>query len=131
MTGESDGLIIQGTGQGRRTVTFCMGWAGDPFDRNPELWKYGIVKTTLEIPDDLYRAVKAKAALEGRKMRDVVEQGLRLALGQRPESGGKRVSFPLIKAKPGGRKLTAEEVAQGLERMAEEDAASIEPFVRR
>jgi hypothetical protein len=89
------------------------------------------VKTTLEIPDDLYRAVKAKAALEGRKMRDVVEQGLRLALGQNPESGGKQVSFPLIKAKPGGRKLTSEEVAKALERMAEEDAASIAPFVRR
>jgi negative regulator of replication initiation len=38
------------------------------------------VKTTLEIDDELYREAKAHAALTGRKMRDLVTEGLRLAL---------------------------------------------------
>ncbi len=39
-------------------------------------------KTTLEIDDDIYRQAKAAAALSGRRMKDVVNEGLRLALGQ-------------------------------------------------
>lgn len=39
------------------------------------------MKTTLEIPDDLYRDAKVKAARENRKMKDLVSEGLRLVLG--------------------------------------------------
>jgi len=38
------------------------------------------VKTTLEVPDELYRQVKARAALRRRKIKDYVAEGLRLAL---------------------------------------------------
>jgi hypothetical protein len=38
------------------------------------------MKTTVEVPDDLYRRAKAEAALSGRKLKDLVEEGLRLAL---------------------------------------------------
>lgn len=38
------------------------------------------MKTTLEVPDELYRQVKARAALRRRKIRDFVEEGLRMAL---------------------------------------------------
>jgi hypothetical protein len=38
------------------------------------------MKTTVEIPDELHRRVKAEAALRGRKLRDLVEEGLRLVL---------------------------------------------------
>jgi hypothetical protein len=38
------------------------------------------MKTTLEVPDELYRRVKARAALRRRKIKDFVEEGLRLAL---------------------------------------------------
>jgi hypothetical protein len=38
------------------------------------------MKTTVELPDDLYRQAKAEAALRGRKFRELVEEGLRLAL---------------------------------------------------
>ena len=38
------------------------------------------MKTTIELPDELYRRAKAEAALSGRKLRDLVEEGLRLAL---------------------------------------------------
>ena len=38
------------------------------------------MKTTVEVPDDLYRQAKAEAALRGRKFRELVEEGLRLGL---------------------------------------------------
>jgi predicted component of type VI protein secretion system len=38
------------------------------------------MKTTVEIPDELYRRAKAEAALRGRKARDLVEEALRLVL---------------------------------------------------
>jgi hypothetical protein len=38
------------------------------------------MKTTVELPEDLYRRAKAEAALRGRKLRDLVEEGLRLVL---------------------------------------------------
>ena len=42
------------------------------------------MKTTVEVPDDLYRRAKAEAALRGRKFRELVEEGLRLALETPP-----------------------------------------------
>ena len=33
------------------------------------------MKTTVEVPDDLYRRAKAEAALRGRKPKDLVEEG--------------------------------------------------------
>jgi hypothetical protein len=38
------------------------------------------MKTTVEVPDELYRLAKAEAALRGRKLKDLVEEGLRLVL---------------------------------------------------
>jgi len=43
------------------------------------------VKTTVELPDDLARRIKAAAALRGRKLKDLVAEGLRLVL-EAPES---------------------------------------------
>src|SRR5437868_13583860 len=49
------------------------------------LWLYGKeemnpMKTTIEVSDDLYRRAKAEAALRGRKLKDLVAEGLRLVL---------------------------------------------------
>jgi predicted component of type VI protein secretion system len=41
------------------------------------------VKTTIEVPDSLYRRAKSEAALRGRKLKDLVEEGLRLVLDRR------------------------------------------------
>jgi len=49
------------------------------------------MKTTIEISDDLYRRAKAQAALQGRKLKDLVEEGLRLAL--KAPAGGERPSL--------------------------------------
>lgn len=51
------------------------------------------MKTTIEVPDALYRRAKAEAALRGRKLKDLVEEGLRLVLAtprktERPRLAG-------------------------------------------
>jgi len=44
------------------------------------------MKTTVEVPDDLYRQAKAEAALRGRKLKDLIEEGLRLVLERSRET---------------------------------------------
>jgi hypothetical protein len=41
------------------------------------------MKTTIEMPDELYRRVKIEAARRGTKVKNLVEQGLRLVLEAR------------------------------------------------
>ena len=40
------------------------------------------MKATIEVPDELYRRVKAKSALEGRAVREVAEELFRRYVGQ-------------------------------------------------
>ena len=47
------------------------------------------MKTTLEVPDDLYREVKSCAALRRQKIKDYVAEGLRLALDADASCDGK------------------------------------------
>ncbi len=53
------------------------------------------MKTTIEVSDDLYRRAKAEAALRGRKLKDLVEEGLRLVL-ETPRETGRRHSLPSL-----------------------------------
>lgn len=55
------------------------------------------MKTTIELPDDLYRKAKALAALNGRKLKDLVEQGLRLVVEAPGAQGRKRDLAALMK----------------------------------
>jgi hypothetical protein len=54
-----------------------------------------VVKTTVELPDDLYRRAKAEAALRGRKLKDLIEEGLRLAL-EAPRKAPQRRSLAVL-----------------------------------
>ncbi|HVC57538.1 MAG TPA: hypothetical protein VND95_16420 [Stellaceae bacterium] len=45
------------------------------------------MRTTVDIPDELLRRAKSEAALKGRKLRDLVEEGLRLVLAAPPAGG--------------------------------------------
>lgn len=60
-------------------------------DNNLEIWNYGRVKTTLEIDDALYREVKALSAVTGRRMKDLVNEGLRHVLNP-PQSASAGLS---------------------------------------
>ena len=43
-------------------------------DRKPAFWKYGEMKTTLDLPDDLMREVKIRAVHEHKKLKDVIAE---------------------------------------------------------
>ena len=63
------------------------------------------MKTTLELPDDLVRAIKLRAIHEGRKLKDVIADLLRAGLAPVPKSGRRNgpklpKSLPLIKIRP-------------------------------
>jgi len=48
------------------------------------------MRTTVDIPDELFRLAKSEAALRGRKLKDLVEEGLRLVLEkEHPEQPAK------------------------------------------
>jgi len=56
------------------------------------------MRTTIDIPDALFRAAKAKAALEGRLLKDLVIESLQRAVST-PAKGPRKlrtVRFPLI-----------------------------------
>jgi hypothetical protein len=62
------------------------------------------MKTTLEIADGLFKRVKAHAAMEGLKLKDVVASALTSYLIRpRPQSknGAKPCPFPLVRGKTG------------------------------
>jgi len=88
------------------------------------------MKTTLEIPDELYRAVKAKAALEGRRVTDVVIQGLRL-LTEKPKVAVKRLEFPIIKTSKRKDLPTLEQFQLAEEEMYENEVNQFVQLMRR
>jgi L-asparaginase II len=79
------------------------------------------MKTTVEIPKELFRQAKIKAASEGITLRELIEQGLRLALQSQSEPV-KRADFPLIRANKTSLPLTDEQINQALADMDEEQA---------
>ena len=76
-------------------------------DRNPESWKTGVMKTTLDLPEDLVREMKFRAVREGRKLRDVAEEVFRRGLAAPQTAAGSgarhRVKLPLIPAPAGSK----------------------------
>jgi hypothetical protein len=54
------------------------------------------MRTTVDIPDELFRRAKSEAALRGRKLKDLVEEGLRLVLEKEkaPAETGQKPPLP-------------------------------------
>ena len=42
------------------------------------------MRTTVDLPDELFRRVKAEAAMRGKKFKDLVEEGLRAVVDKTP-----------------------------------------------
>jgi hypothetical protein len=61
-----------------------------------DLWEIA-VKTTIEVPDELYRRAKALAAIRGRKIKDLVEEGLRLVVEDPRQRKDQRGLLQLMK----------------------------------
>ncbi len=76
------------------------------------------MKTTVEVPDDLYRRAKAEAALRGRKIKDLIEEGLRLVL-QAPHKTLRRPSLAgLMKGARGAIDSGVPDLASNAEHLA-------------
>jgi predicted transcriptional regulator len=65
------------------------------------LWENAKMKTTVEVPDELYRKVKAVAALSGRKLKDLIEEGLRLVVESPSKAQRQRDLAELMKGARG------------------------------
>ncbi|MFZ3351718.1 MAG: hypothetical protein WA268_12695 [Xanthobacteraceae bacterium] len=59
------------------------------------------MKTTIELPDELYRRAKAVASRRGRKIKDLVEEGLRMVVDGSAEGCRKRTLAELMKGARG------------------------------
>jgi hypothetical protein len=83
------------------------------------------VRTTVELPDDLFRKAKARAALQGRALKDLVAEGLKLVLKTPAHSQvpSVRTRFPIIQPKDRTRRVTPEMVAEAEEQLLSGEAA--------
>jgi hypothetical protein len=60
------------------------------------------MRTTVDIPDSLYRALKKKAAHEGHSVKELVLRGVEMELGTKPSSSARKGRIPVIDSdKPG------------------------------
>jgi len=59
------------------------------------------VRTTIDIPDPLYRQLKGKAASEGRSVKELVLRGVEQELRSRGRKT-RRVSLPIVPSKRPG-----------------------------
>lgn len=60
------------------------------------------MRTTVDIPDALYRELKSKAAREKRSVKELILRGVEVELRPRSKERTRRVTFPLIPSKAPG-----------------------------
>lgn len=57
------------------------------------------MRTTVDIPDSVYRQLKSRAAKEGRSAKELILRGVRQVLRDKREKSGKRVKLPIIRSR--------------------------------
>ena len=80
------------------------------------------MKTTLELPDELFRSVKARAAQEGISLKEYVAAALRQKLGQAPECVGEK-----LRKKHFGSLAHLRKESRRIERTIEQEFETIDP----
>jgi hypothetical protein len=72
------------------------------------------MKATIDLDEDLYRQLKATAALQGSKVKDLVAQGIRMVLREGDHRNkARRIKLPIVKSrKPGTLKLTDDMISR-------------------
>jgi hypothetical protein len=88
------------------------------------------MKTTLDLPDELMREIKIRAARDDRRLKDLIAELLRDGLAQTrgaPARRSRRVRLPLIRcahpARPGD-EMTPERIANALAAQEAHDVSS-------
>ena len=65
-----------------------------------EKWENGYMKTTIELPDQLFKRVKSRAAAESVKLKDYIARALEFSLDKPPASSSRfRIETPPIRLK--------------------------------
>jgi hypothetical protein len=75
-------------------------------DIKPAFWNSGYMKTTLDLPADLMRAVKIRAVQEGKKLKDAIAELIRKGMA----AGGKRALKTPKPVKLRGGPITPKEI---------------------
>jgi hypothetical protein len=60
------------------------------------------MRTTVDIPDPLYRQLKARAATEGRSIKELILQGVAVELRGIRSTSRRRVKLPIVPSKKPG-----------------------------
>jgi len=61
------------------------------------------MRTTVEIPDRVYRRLKTRAASEGSSAKELILRGVEQVLGKVPRKSRRRVRLPIVRSKKPGR----------------------------
>jgi hypothetical protein len=67
--------------------------------------KYGSIasmRTTVDIPDPVYRRLKSRAAREGSSAKELILRGVERVLQTSPRKRRKRVKLPIVRSKRPG-----------------------------
>jgi hypothetical protein len=69
------------------------------------------MRTTIDLPDPVFRELKAVAARRGTSLKDVVRKAVEEEIRKAERNAGRRVKFPLLASKePGTLDLTNAEI---------------------
>ena len=60
------------------------------------------MRTTVDIPDPIYRRLKSRAASEGRSAKELILRGVERELREPRRKRGRRVRLPLVPSKEAG-----------------------------
>jgi hypothetical protein len=62
-----------------------------------QICEYAFMRTTVDLPDALFKRVKSEAALRGMRLKEFIAQSLEKSLaGQRDDLKSRRVRLPLV-----------------------------------
>jgi hypothetical protein len=73
------------------------------------------MRTTIDIPDPLFRKIKSEAALRGETLKGFLLRAARSELEVRRSDGGKRARFPLVRSKAKTYDLNPKRLAEIME----------------
>lgn len=69
------------------------------------------MRTTIDIPDDIYRKLKIKAAGEGQTVREITLRAIQQEISRSSASPVKRLTVPILKSHaPGSIRLDNEQI---------------------
>ena len=73
------------------------------------------MRTTVDLPDPLFRQVKSEAALRGSTLREFIQEALRQAVTSDRRLRRRRIKLPLVRSKhPGTLRLANAEIEDHL-----------------